>query len=139
MYRWAKGALERELDDLLEDGQTLTGIQIQDLLTFLRVGSHVVSIDPATISGSNTVARHASVIRDFLKWAVDPASQGRSQMLSFDQIRYRRACLEEAFHIVARQSSRSRRIRPLTTEEVARIEQLIGPHRKDDGALKVPL
>ena len=88
-------------------------MQIQDLLAFLRVGGHVAEIDRATISGSNTVARHASVIRDFLKWAVDPTSQGRSQMVSFDEIRYRRACLDEAFHAVTRQSGASRRIRPL--------------------------
>lgn len=101
-YSWASGALDRDLDDLLEDGQPITGMQIQDLLAFLRVGGHVVEIDRATISGSNTVARHASVIRDFLKWAVDPTSQGRSQMVSFDEIRYRRACLDEAFHAVTR-------------------------------------
>ena len=139
LYAWAKGALERELDDLLEEGQTLTGIQIQDLLTFLRVGSRVVDIDRATISGSNTVARHASVIRDFLKWAVDPASQGCRQRVSFDQIRYQRVCLEEAFHAAARQRSASRRIRPLTAEEVARVDRSIGPHRTDDGNLRVPL
>ena len=62
-------------------------MQIEDLLAFLRVGGHVVDINRATISGSNTVARHASVIRDFLKWAVDLTSQGRCQVISFDQIR----------------------------------------------------
>jgi len=139
LYTWAKSALERELDDLLEDGQTLTGIQIQDILTFLRVGGCVVNIDRATISGSNTVARHASVIRDFLKWAVDPASQGRSQRVSFDQIRYQRLCLDEVFHAATRQSGTSGRIRPLTAEEVARVDRLIGPHRKEDGNLKLPL
>lgn len=138
-YSWASGALDRDLDDLLEDGQPITGMQIQDLLAFLRVGGHVVEIDRATISGSNTVARHASVIRDFLKWAVDPTSQGRSQMVSFDEIRYRRACLDEAFHAVTRQSGASRRIRPLTEEEVARVDRLVGPRRKDDGCLIVPL
>src|ERR1700676_5472591 len=86
LYSWASGALERDLDDLLEDGQAITGMQIEDLLAFLRVGGHVVDINRATISGSNTVARHASVIRDFLKWAVDLTSQGRSQMVSFDEI-----------------------------------------------------
>ncbi len=139
LYSWSTGTLERDLDDLLEDGQPITGLQIQDLLAFLRVGGHVVDIDRATISGRNTVARHASVIRDFLKWAVDPTSQGRSQMVSFDEIRYRRACLDEVFHAVTRQSGASRRIRPLTDEEVAHVERLIGPRRKDDGSLIVPL
>lgn len=137
LYSWASGTLD--LDDLLEDGQPVTGMQIQDMLAFLRVGGHVVDIDRATISGSNTVARHASVIRDFLKWAVDPTSQGRRQMVPFDEIRYRRACLDEAFHAVTRQSGGSRRIRPLTEEEVTRVERLIGPRRKDDGSLIVPL
>jgi hypothetical protein len=59
------------------------GCRIEDLLAFLRVGGHVVDISRAIISGSNTVARHASVIRDFLKWAVDLTSQGRSQMAAF--------------------------------------------------------
>ena len=139
LYSWSTGTLERDLDDLLEDGQPITGLQIQDLLAFLRVGGHVVDIDRATISGSNTVARHASVIRDFLKWAVDPTSQGRSQMVSFDEIRYRRACLDEVFHAVTRQSGASRRIRPLTDEEVKHVERLIGPRRMDDGRLIVPL
>jgi integrase len=139
LYSWAGETLERDLDDILEDGQPVTGMQIQDLLAFLRVGGHVVDIDRATISGSNTVARHASVIRDFLKWAVDPTSQGRSQMVSFDEIRYRRACLDEVFHAVTRQSGASRRIRPLTDEEVTHVDRLIGPRRKDDGSLIVPL
>ena len=136
---WAGDTLERDLDDILEDGQPVAGMQIQDLLAFLRVGGHVVDIDRATISGSNTVARHASVIRDFLKWAVDPTSQGRSQMVSFDEIRHRRACLDEVFHAVTRQSGASRRIRPLTDKEVTHVERLIGPRRKDDGSLIVPL
>ena len=139
LYSWASGALKRDLDDLLEDGQPITGMQIEDLLAFLRVGGHVVEISQATISGSNTVARHASVIRDFLKWAVDLTSQGRSQMVSFNEIRYRRACLDEAFHAITRQSGGSRRIRPLTEEEVTRVDGLIGPRRKDDGSLIVPL
>jgi integrase len=79
------------------------------------------------------------VIRDFLKWAVDPTSQGRSEIVSFDEIRYRRACLDEAFHAVTRQSGGSRRIRPLTDEEVTHVERLIGPRRKEDGSLIVPL
>lgn len=139
LYAWASRALERELDDLLEDGQPITGMQIEDLLTFLRVGGHVVDINLATISGSNTVARHANVIRDFLKWAVDLTSQGRSQIVSFDEIRHRRACLDEAFHAITRQSGGSRRIRPLTEEEVTRVDRLIGPRRKEDGSLIVPL
>jgi integrase len=84
------------------------------------------------------VARHASVIRDFLKWAVDLTSQGRSQLVSFDEIRYRRASLDEAFHAITRQSGGSRRIRPLTEEEVTRADRLIGPRRKDDGSLIMP-
>lgn len=139
LYAWASRALERELDDLLEDGQPITGMQVEDLLTFLRVGGHVVDINRATISGSNTVARHASVIRDFLKWAVDLTSQGRSQMVSFDEIRHRRACLDEAFHAITRQSGGSRRTRPLTEEEVTRVDGLIGPRRKEDGSVIVPL
>jgi integrase len=139
LYSWAGSALERDLDDLLEDGQPITGMQIEDLLAFLRVGGHVVDINRATISGSNTVARHAAVIRDFLKWAVDLTSQGRPQMASFDEIRYRRACLDEVFHAIARQSGASRRIRPLTEEELTRVDRLIGPRRKDDGGLIVPL
>jgi len=102
LYSWASGALERDLDDLLEDGQSVTGLQIEDLLVFLRVDGQIVEINRATISGSNTVARHASAIRDFLKWAVDLTSQGRSQMVSFDEIRYRRACLDKAFHAITR-------------------------------------
>ena len=139
LYSWASSALEGGLDDLLEDGQPITGMQIEDLLSFLRVGGHVVNISRAVISGSNTVARHASVIRDFLKWAVDLTSQGRSQMAAFDEIRYRRACLDEAFHAITRQSGGSRRIRPLTEEEATRVDRLIGPRRKDDGSLTVPL
>lgn len=139
LYSWASSAFERDLDDLLEDGQPITGMQIEDLLAFLRVGGHVVDIDRATISGSNTVARHASVIRDFLKWAVDLTSQGRSKLVPFDEIRYRRACLDEAFHSITRQSGGSRRIRPLTGEEVTRVDRLISPCRKDDGSLIVPL
>jgi integrase len=139
LYSWADGELEADLDDLLEDGEPVAGVQIQDLLTFLRVGGHVVAIDRATISGSNTVARHARVIRDFLKWAVDLTGQGRSQMVPFDEIRYRRACLDEAFQPVTRQSGTSRRIRPLTDEEVTRVDRLIGPRRKDDGSLILPL
>jgi integrase len=139
LYSWANRALERDLDDLLEDGEPVTGVQIQDLLAFLRVGGHIVNIDRATISACNTVARHASVIRDFLKWAVDPASQGRSQIVPFDEIRYQRACLDEAFHAATRQTGASQRIRPLTDNEVTRIDRLIGPRRKDDGCLIVPL
>jgi integrase len=115
-------------------------MQTEALLAFLRVGGHVVNINRATISGSNTVARHVSVIRDFLKWAVDPTSQGRSKkMVSFDEIRYRRACLDEAFHAITRQSGGSNRIRPLTEEEETRVDRLIGPLRKDDGGLIMPL
>jgi integrase len=139
LYSWADGALERDLDDLLEDGEPVTGVQLLDLLAFLRVGGHVVAIDRATISDSNTVARHASVIRDFLKWAVDLTSQGRSEMVPFDEIRYRRACLDETFHPVTRQTGTSRRIRPLTDEEVTRVDRLIGPRRKDDDSLIFPL
>ncbi len=140
LYSWASVALEADLDDLLEDGQSITGMQIEDLLAFLRVGGDVVDINRATISGGNTVARHAAVIRDFLKWAVDLTSQGRRpQMVSFDEIRYRRACLDEAFHPITRQSGGSRRIRPLTEEEVTRVDGLIGPRRKGDGGLIVPL
>ena len=86
LYSWASSALEGDWDDLLENGHPITGLQIDDLLAFLRVGGRVVDINHATISGSNTVARHASVIRDFLKWAVDLTSQGRSQVVSFDEI-----------------------------------------------------
>jgi integrase len=139
LYSWASSALEGDLDDLLEDGQPITGMQIEDLLAFLRVGGRVVDSNRATISGSNTVSRHASAIRDFLKWAVDLTSQGRSQMAAFDEIRYRRACLDEAFHAITRQSGGSRRIRPLTEEEATRVDRLIGPRRKDDGSLTVPL
>lgn len=139
LYSWADGALQRDLDDMLEDAEPVTGVQMQDLLAFLRVGGQIVTIDRATISACNTVARHASVIRDFLKWAVDPANQGRSQMVSFDEIRYRRACLEETFHAVTRQSGASQRIRPLTDNEVMRIDRLIGPRRKGDGSIIVPL
>lgn len=139
LYMWSSTALEKELDDFLEDGQALTGMQIQDLLVFLRVGGHVVDIAQATICGRNTVARHASVIRDFLKWTVDPTSQGRSQIGSFDQIRYQRACLDEAFHAVTRQSGHSQRIQPLTGEEVTRIDRLIGPLRAADSSLMLPL
>lgn len=139
LYSWAGGALEKDLDDLLEDGRPVTGMQIEDLLAFLRVGSRVVDINRATISGSNTVARHASVIRDFLKWAVDLTSQGRSHIVPFDEIRYRRACLDEAFHAITRQSGGSRRIRPLTEEEATRVDRLIGPRRKGNGSLIAPL
>ncbi len=139
LYSWASGALKTDLDDLLENGQPIIGMQIEDLLAFLRVGDHVVDMNRATVSGSNTVARHASVIRDFLKWAVDLTSQGRSQVVPFDAIRYRRACLDEAFHAITRQSGGSHRIRPLTEEEVTRVDRLIGPLRKDDGCLIVPL
>jgi hypothetical protein len=38
LYSWASGALERDFDDLLEDGHPITGMQIEDLLAFLRVG-----------------------------------------------------------------------------------------------------
>jgi integrase len=138
LYAWSSVALERELDDVLEDGQALTGMQIQDLLVFLRVGGHIVDIARATISGTNTVARHASVIRDFLKWAVDPTSQGRTQRVTFDQIRCQRTCLDEAFHAVTRQSCDSQRIQPLTVEEVARIDELIGPRRAANGGLILP-
>ncbi len=60
LYSWAGDTLERDLDDILEDGQPVAGMQIQDLLAFLRVGGNVVDIDRATISGSYTVARHAA-------------------------------------------------------------------------------
>lgn len=138
LYGWSGTALERELDNVLEDGQALTGMQIQDLLVFLRVGGHVVEITQASISSSNTVARHASVIRDFLKWAADPTSQGRPAAASFDQIRIQRACLDEAFHAVTRQSGNSQRIQPLTREEVTRIDGLIGPRRAVNGGLMLP-
>jgi len=51
-------------------------------------------------------------------------------MVSFD---------DEAFHAITRQSGGSLRIRPLTEEEVTRVDELIGPRRKDDGSLIVPL
>jgi integrase len=60
-------------------------------------------------------------------------------MAAFDEIRYRRACLDEALHAITRQSGGSRRIRPLTEEEATRVDRLIGPRRKDDGSLTVPL
>jgi integrase len=139
LYAWANGALEQALDDLLENGHPLSGMQIQDLLAFLRVGGRVVDVEPAMIVEGQTVARHASVIRDFLKWAVDPAGQGRPSMVSFEQIGYRRACLDEAFQAATRHSGASRRLRPLTAEEVTRVDELIGPVRKADGSLMLPL
>ena len=69
------------------------------------------------------------------KWAADPAGQGRTQRVSFDQIRCQRACLDEAFHAVTRQSGDSQRIQPLTVEEVARVNGLIGPRRVANGNL----
>ena len=35
LYSWASDALEGDLDNLLEDGQPITGMQIEDLTAFL--------------------------------------------------------------------------------------------------------
>ena len=139
LYRWARESLGAEMDDLLEAGKFLDGLQLQELLTYLRNGRYGVPISKACISAGVTVARHASVIRDFLKWAVDPTTWGSPRALAIEEIRYRRNCLDEAFRLATRQTGTSERIRPLTVEEVCEIDRVIGPCRKADGKLALPL
>jgi hypothetical protein len=134
LYEWADTVLHRDLDDMLEQFDLPTGLQLDSLASFLRLkGSRVVN--KAKVKILATVANEAAAIRSFPSWAVDPSNQGSAIPRSSKDIADERAMLAGIFRPLARHAGTAQRTAPHSDAESDRINKMIGPDHHDDGWL----
>jgi integrase len=135
LYAWAEAVARIDLDAMLERSELPTGRQLESLISFMRNKAAPGGVDLNSLA---TVATKALSIRTFLRWAADPANQGRSRRKTVPQLAEEHAMVSTLFQPLGRLAARSQRIRPLLPNELERIDALCGPVRNQEGRIILP-
>jgi len=125
IYDWAGRIGGLDLDDHLTSGNSLNARQIESMVLYFRTRGQ----DAETVVGSDPGAldHHLSVAENFLKWALDSDNRGGARTLTLDELSAQRAHMEQVFRSLRTGTKPSRRIQPLSEQELASLRRVLAP------------
>lgn len=130
LYEWGGSVAGLNLDHHLLGDQRLTARQIESYAAYVRE----IAADKTTgVLNPNTYNKHLFVCEAFLKWALYPENRGGQTAQTFTELAQERSWLSYLFRSLRTRGQGSKRIQPLTNEEIATIRAAIGPQKNGTG------
>lgn len=136
VYQWAQERMELDLDDYLCQGSRLEARQLESLAIYLREANR--SKEKEVVS-ANTYNSRLKIAEAFLEWALYPTNRGGADVLGLAELEAERGQLKRVFDSLRMRGTPSRRVAPLSDDEVAAIRAVIEPQEGNGSKWSVPV
>lgn len=131
LYDFFRRQIAVEFEDRIVRDVRLGPRELDQLIDFLR-GEHGER-------SPTTVALDTIALNRFLLWVANVQDRGGLAVLPASELRIYERRVSERFRSMSRSRQRGARKAPLTVEQDAALANLIGPVRRSDGVVRVPL